>query len=139
MITLYLFVGCAISERLTLCRLILQVMLRIDGLKVPLRKKQEEDELIKELTMAMETANQKASDLELQVKNLQFDLKALEGSNKENTELREDVSRLRTELAQTQADHKAELAAKQERLIAEKRARLQGSHEDGLVPCPPGL
>lgn len=127
-------------------------MLRVDGLKTPLRKNQEEvrdvnrraadlihvtqcntlmyeiktksrvmkqEELIKELTATMETAKKKAADFELQVKNLQADVKALGEADKENTQLRADVSRLKNELAQTQADHKAKLEAEQDRLISE--------------------
>ncbi|XP_021775636.1 uncharacterized protein LOC110739500 [Chenopodium quinoa] len=112
--------------------LLAEVMLRVDGLKVPLRKKQEEvkdanrreadlidvtqyntlmygiksksqemkqEELIKELTATMETTNKKAADFELQVKNLQSDVKALGDADKENTQLRADVSRLKNKLA----------------------------------------
>ncbi|XP_021745970.1 uncharacterized protein LOC110711841 isoform X2 [Chenopodium quinoa] len=81
--------------------LLAEVMLRVDGLKVPLRKKQEEEELVKELTAAADMANKKADDFKLQVKNLQADVKALGDADKEDTQLRADVSRLKNELAQT--------------------------------------
>ncbi|XP_021717574.1 uncharacterized protein LOC110685290 isoform X2 [Chenopodium quinoa] len=101
--------------------LLAKVMLRVDDMMVPLRKKQEEEELIKELTADAETANKKAADFELQVKNLQPDVKALGEADKENTELRVDVSRLKNELAQTQVNHKAKLEAEQGRLISENK------------------
>ncbi|XP_021758382.1 uncharacterized protein LOC110723338 [Chenopodium quinoa] len=57
-------------------------------LKVPLRKKQDEEKLIKQLTAAVETENKKAIDFELQVKNPQPDVKALGDADKKNTQLR---------------------------------------------------
>ncbi|XP_021728359.1 uncharacterized protein LOC110695438 isoform X2 [Chenopodium quinoa] len=98
-----------------------QAMLRVDGLKVLFRKKQEE--LIKELTAAVKTTNNKVSDLELELKNAKSNLKALEealeGDEQENTKLREDISRLQVEMVQMQSDYKAELAKEQDRLVPE--------------------
>ncbi|XP_021737763.1 keratin, type I cytoskeletal 13-like [Chenopodium quinoa] len=54
---------------------------------------------IKKLTTALEAANKKTSDLELELKNAQSDLKALEATEKENTHLRADVDRLKNMLA----------------------------------------
>ncbi|XP_021745504.1 putative uncharacterized protein DDB_G0274435 [Chenopodium quinoa] len=135
-----------------LYRLISQVMLRVDGLQVPLRKKQEEvrdaqrraselidvsqynairydmetkrreleqEELPKKTIEAAEAEKARVDELDLKVKNLQADLKALEGADKENADLRSDNSRLKNELASSQAAHKEELEKEQRRLIAE--------------------
>ncbi|XP_021760238.1 apolipoprotein A-IV-like [Chenopodium quinoa] len=132
--------------------LLAEVMLRIDGLQVPLRKKQEEvtdaqrraselidvsqynairydletkrreleqEELLKQIIAAAEAEKARADGLALKVNDLQADLKALEGADKENADLRADVNRLKNELASSQAAHKEELKKEQSRLIAE--------------------
>ncbi|XP_021717013.1 uncharacterized protein LOC110684884 [Chenopodium quinoa] len=133
-------------------RLISQVMLRVDGLQVPLRKKQEEvrdaqrraselidvsqynairydletkrreleqEELLKQTIAAAEAKKARADGLALKVNDLQADLKALEGADKENADLRADINRLKNELASSQAAHKEKLKKEQSRLIAE--------------------
>ncbi|XP_021733035.1 uncharacterized protein LOC110699831 [Chenopodium quinoa] len=135
--------------------LLVETLLRVDGLSVPLRKKQEEvrnaqklaselidvcqfnaisydleteqrklqqEELQKKATAAGEASLQRVDELELQVKNLQTDLKALENADKENVNLRKDNSRLVAELANNQAALKKELEQEQLRLIAENEA-----------------
>ncbi|XP_021757432.1 myosin-10-like [Chenopodium quinoa] len=127
-------------------------MLRVDGLKTPFNKRQEEvrdankratealnsaqyrstlndikskakeikqEEIIKELTTALERSNKKTSDLELELKNAQSELKALEAARSENTELREDVGRLKDEITRMQSEYKTELESEQERLVDE--------------------
>ena len=129
-----------------------QVMVRVDGLRVPFRKKQEEvtdakkraqanlnsaeyayinfdleikalelkqEELVKTLTAANDEANSRISDLELQLKTAGSKLKALEGADKENADLRKDKSRLIAELATLKSQHQEELKAEQGRLIKE--------------------
>ncbi|XP_021729776.1 involucrin-like [Chenopodium quinoa] len=135
-----------------LLHLALQVMLRVDGLQVPLRKKQEEvrdaqrraselidvsqynairydmetkrreleqEELMKQTIEAAEAEKARADELDQKVKNLQADLKALEGADKENADLRADNNQLKNELASSQAAHKEELEKEQRRLMAE--------------------
>ncbi|XP_021768005.1 uncharacterized protein LOC110732378 [Chenopodium quinoa] len=99
--------------------LLAEVMLKVDGMKVPLRKKQKEEELIKELTAAADRANKKAADRELEVNKLKADVKALGEADKENNELKAEVTRLKNELAQTQMEHKDQLAAEQDQLVTE--------------------
>ncbi|XP_021762505.1 arginine and glutamate-rich protein 1-like [Chenopodium quinoa] len=132
-----------------------ETLLSVDGLSVPLRKKQEEvrdaqkraselidvcqfnaisydleteqrklqqEELLKKAAAAGEAALKRVDELELQVKNLQTDLKARENADKENVNLLKDNSRLVAELANNQAADKKELEQEQLRLIAENEA-----------------
>lgn len=86
------------------------------------QRKLQQEELLKKAAEAGEAALKRVDELELQVKNLQTDLKALENADKENVNLRKDNSRLVTELANNQAAHKKELEEEQLRLIAENEA-----------------
>lgn len=130
-------------------------MLRVDGLRVPLRKKQEEvrdaqkraldlidvsqfhtikydlatkerelqqEELLKEAVLAGDEAKKKVDELELKVKDLQADLRALEGADKENANLRQKNSELTVQLTNIQAAHKKELNEELSRLITENEA-----------------
>ena len=78
-----------------------------------------QEELVKTLTAANDAATNRINDLELQLKNAGSDLRALEGADKENANLRKDNSRLVAELATLKAKHKEELDAEQSRLINE--------------------
>ncbi|XP_021754717.1 RNA polymerase II degradation factor 1-like isoform X5 [Chenopodium quinoa] len=97
-------------------------MLRVDGLNVPLHKKQEEEEALRQEVAAGEAAMKRVDELELKVKDLQTDLKALENADKENTNLHKDVSRLKNELATNQAAHKEALEKEQLRMIEDNEA-----------------
>ncbi|XP_021738028.1 uncharacterized protein LOC110704536 [Chenopodium quinoa] len=83
------------------------------------RRELEQEDLLKETIAAAEAEKARADELDLNVKNLQADLKALEGVDKENTNLRYENNRLKNELASSQAAHKEELEKEQRRLIAE--------------------
>ncbi|XP_021761152.1 uncharacterized protein LOC110725985 [Chenopodium quinoa] len=95
------------------------VMLRVDGLRGPFRRKQEEEEMIRSLTAANDEANSRADDLDKQLKDAKSDLKALEDADKENAQLRADVNRLGVELVNLRNKQSDELAQEQKPLTEE--------------------
>ena len=60
--------------------------------------------------VVVEEANTKATNLELELKNVKSELKALEAADKENLQLKEENSRLKIEMVEMRNLHQEEMS-----------------------------